>query len=253
MVTLIGHVKLFSTGLDSAGVKIEIFAEGPGGSLGALVGTPYVTKTSDPAENVEWLQKCQEGTGSPCSFRSFSYPSVPTETRLIIKTSDANATGSFSDLYDYGVYFANAQVAGGQVTYDPSAVAATDLPTVAAAAGGFHVNPAEGVLAGEVHDCADARVSGAMVDTDAAHEGPMFYFADDETDPIPNTRRAADGAGTSQLGRFGALNLASGTPIRVSAVGDVGGQLTLLATYTVQMFPNAVTALSLRGRRAWQK
>ena len=259
MVTVTGHVKLFSSGLDSAGVKVEILTEGPDGSLGTLVGAPYTTvadDTVDPAETVDWLQKCQQATGGSCNFRSYVYANVPTETRLIIHTSDALGAGMWADLYDYNIYFSNSDVttgtSGPTVTYDASAVDVIDIATVASAAGGFHANPSEGMLAGEVHDCTDARVSGAMVDTDLPHEGPLFYFTDDETDPLPDSERAPAGLGTSDLGLFGALNFTVGTPIRVTAIGQVNGQLEMLGTYTVQTFANSVTALSLRGRRPWQ-
>jgi hypothetical protein len=255
MVTLTGFVKLFSSGQDSAGVKIEIHKEGPNGTLGDLVGSAATTSsddTADPAQMplVTWLTKCQ---APGCKFRSFTYANVPTETPLIIHTSDAAGAGLWSDLYDYNIYFANGVVdAMNQVHYDPSAVASTDLNTVASAAGGFTIKTSEGLIAGEVHDCGDVRLSGAMVDIDQAHEGPMFYFTDNEADPLPDQTRGPGGQGTSVLGLFGALNIATGSPVRLSAVGKYQGQDVLLGTYVVQVYPGAVTALSLRGRRPWQ-
>ena len=68
---------------------------------------------------------------------------------------------------------------------------------------------------------------------------------------VPDKSRGA--LGTSKLGLFGTLNLPTGQPIRISAVGKSSGQTVLLGTYTVQTFPGAVTALSFRGRRPWQK
>ena len=251
-VTLNGHVRLFSSGGDSAGVKIEIYREGADGALGALVGTAFTTvadDTKDPANIETWSTKCPS---DGCKLRSFSYDGVPTETPLIIKTSDASGTASqWSDLYDYNVYIADSALASdGTASYDPSCVAATDVNTVASAAGGFTIDPTKGVLAGEVHDCADVRISSAMVDTDIAHDASVFYFGENEADPLPDTSRTT---GTSQLGLFGMLNLASGTPIRISAVGLQNGATILLGTYTVQTFPGAVTALSFRGRRSFQK
>jgi hypothetical protein len=134
--------------------------------------------------------------------------------------------------------------------YQPAAVAATDINTVASAAGGFTVKQDKGLLAGEVHDCGDVRVSGATVDTDVGHEGDMFYFGENEADPLPDKSRGA--LGTSKLGLFGTLNLPTGQPIRVRAVGKQGGQTVLLGSHTVQTFPGSVTALSFRGRRPWQ-
>ena len=258
MVTLTGFVKLFSSGQDSAGVKVEIHKETPPGSgtLGDVVGTAVTTLSDDVADPpqmplVSWLSKCQD---PGCKFRSYTYAGVPTETPLIIHTFDANATGAWADLYDYNVYFANSAVDAttNQVHYDASAVASTDLNTVASVAGGFTIKAMDGLIAGEVHDCSDMRLSGVMVDTDQAHEGPMFYFSDSESDPIPDSSRALQGLGTSDLGLFGALNVPTGAPVRISAVGKYMGQDTLVGTYVVRVFPGAVTALSLRGRRPFQ-
>jgi hypothetical protein len=252
-VTLSGHVKLFSHGGDSAGVKIEIFKEGASGALGDLVGQAFITTTNDttdPAQVVTWLNACPTPDG--CKFRSFTYPNVPTETPLIIKTSDAAAGNTWAEFYDYNVYFANGTIDTAQeVHYDPSAVAATDIATVAATVG-ITIKDGQGLLAGEVHDCGDVRLAGATVDTDLAHEGPLSYFTDNESNPLPDQGRAPSGQGTSHLGLFGALNIAPHTPLRVTALGKKDGQVVVVGTYVVQTFPNAVTALSLRGRRPWQ-
>jgi hypothetical protein len=253
-VKLKGFVRLFSGGLDSKGVKIEIYKEGKDGALGELVGQPYETTDNDQPQMplVTYLEKCPT---DGCKFREYAYDGVPTETPLIVKTSDSKASGQWSELYDYNIVFRNSQPAeaDGSLRYDPAVVAATDVNTVAQAAGGFSVKPGMGVIAGEVHDCGDVRLSGAMVDTDIAHEGPMFYFTDKEADPLPDQTRSASGLGTSKLGLFGALNFKAGVPIKISAVGKYQGETVLLGTYTVQVFPGAVTALSFRGRRPWQQ
>ncbi len=257
-VTLKGFVKLFSSGGDSAGVKVEIFKEGPNGSLGALVGTAVTTTNDDMADPPykdmagmlpTWLSKCPaEG----CKFRSFTYSGIPTETPLIIKTSDVmgGASPTWADLYDYNIYFANGAVDGQMaVKYDPSALAASDIGVVAATVGAT-IKAGKGLIAGEVHDCGDVRLSNATVDSDQPHEGPMFYFSENEADPLPDLNNKI---GTSRLGLFGALNFPTGTPVRLSAVGKYNGQEVLLGTYIVQTFPGAVTALSFRGRRPSQQ
>ena len=125
------------------------------------------------------------------------------------------------------------------------------INTVASAAGGLSPHQDKGMLAGEVHDCGDVRIEGATVDTDAAHEGDMFYFGHNETNPLPDRRRFAEG--TSKLGLFGALNVTTGIPVRISAIGNHNGQTVLLGTHTVQAFKGALTTVRLRGRRPWQK
>ncbi len=249
-ITLKGHVRLFSSGEDSKGVKIEIFKQGEDGALGEAIGTATTTSDSDTDVLKEtYLKKCPDGG---CTFRAYTYPGVPTETRLIVRTSDATGGSEWAALYDYDIFFSNAEVqAGDVVEYDPSVVAATDINTVASAAGGFTVKQDKGLLAGEVHDCADKRLSGATVDIDAAHEADMFYFGENESDPLPDKSRG--GLGTSKLGLFGTLNVTTGVPVRISAIGNYNNQTVLLGTTTVQTFPGAVTALRLRGRRPWQK
>jgi hypothetical protein len=121
---------------------------------------------------------------------------------------------------------------------------------------GLTIENGLGLLAGEVHDCSDIRLSGATVETapggsSQSHEGPMFYFTTDESNPLPSLE-AGD---TSDLSLFGAMNLQPGMPIRVTAVGQDpvnAGQFLMLGTYVVQMYPGAVTAVALRGRRPWQ-
>lgn len=250
VITLTGNVRLFSSGGDSKDVKIEIFEENADGSLGAAVGTPVVTTDSDEGVKIEdFLEKCPDGG---CKLRKYTYANVPTEKRLIVKTSDAGAGSTWAALYDYGIYFFTSEVlTDNTINYEPSVVAATDINTVASAAGGFSPNQDKGMLAGEVHDCADIRLSGATVDIDAAHEGDMFYFGDNETNPLPDRTRSNEG--TSKLGLFGTLNVTTGVPIRISAIGNYNGQTVLLGTHTVQTFKGAVTALRLRGRRPWQK
>src|SRR5262249_12916618 len=63
-VRLTGYVKLFSSGLDSESVKIQVFKEGNDGALGDAVGTPYTTTADDAADPPQmplpnWLKKCQ--------------------------------------------------------------------------------------------------------------------------------------------------------------------------------------------------
>lgn len=248
-ITLKGHVRLFSSGGDSKGAKIEIYKQADDGSLGDLVGAAVNASDDDATVKTEtFLKKCPDGG---CTLRSYEYPGVPTETRLIVKTSDAAGGGQWAELYDYDIYFANGEVKDGSIEYEPSVVAATDINTVASAAGGFTVKQDKGLLAGEVHDCADVRLAGATVDIDAAHEADMFYFGENESDPLPDKSRGA--LGTSKLGLFGTLNVTTNVPIRISAIGKQGDQTILLGTTVVRTFPGAVTALRLRGRRPWQK
>src|SRR5205085_2263292 len=74
-VTVKGFVRVFSSGGDSAGVKVEIFKEGANGALGDAVGTPAVTTTDGKfftdgqGKKPEYLKKCPDGG---CTFREFT-------------------------------------------------------------------------------------------------------------------------------------------------------------------------------------
>ncbi|MGH7285283.1 MAG: hypothetical protein ACRELY_27485, partial [Polyangiaceae bacterium] len=99
MVTLAGYVKLFSSGNDSQGVKVEVYQEGGNhdGALGALVGS-FTTTGDDVADPPQtplppWSTKCPDGG---CKLRTYFVANVPTETQLVIKTSDANQSGQWS-------------------------------------------------------------------------------------------------------------------------------------------------------------
>ena len=245
MVTLNGFVKDFLGGdADSTGVKVEIFKEGTDGALGASIGS-FTTDTNSQQRTNDWLANCPT---SGCIERAYSITNVPTETALIIHTSDANNAGKWASLYDYNIFFSNSAVNAGAVTYDTTAVGTTDLTTVASSAGGYTIQADKGLLAGEVHDCGDVRLSNATVSTDYRPQSPIVYFGAVESNPLPDQTQTS----TSQLGLFGGINYTTNVPIHISAVGNLNGQLTLVGAYTVQVFPGAVTALSLRGRRSYQ-
>jgi hypothetical protein len=255
MVTLTGYVWAFSSGGQgngTAGVKVEVYTENhpttPDGSISsAPLPSSYTTSTMDPIDPVDttWNSKCPDG----CSYRQYTIQNVPTETPLVIKTSDAGSN-QWTTLYDYNIYFKNSDVQNGQVSYDATAVAGADPSTVAGAVG-LTVQGGMGLLAGEVHDCSDIRLFGATVETTEAHGGPLLYFTEDESNPLP-TLAAHD---TSHLGLYGALNMQPNTPFNVTSVGQDPanpGQFLMLGTYVVQVYPDAVTAVVLRGRRPWQ-
>ncbi len=247
MVTVNGFVKVFlGQDSDSAGVKIEIYTADPvTGALGSAPIVPAVTTTATSASRTNtWLNGCPT-TG--CTERAFSIANVPTETPLVIHTSDANAAQKWADFYDYNIYFANSVVSAGAVTYDTTGVGTTDVLTVTATIG-YSPAVGKGLLAGEVHDCGDVRLQNAEVNTDYRPQGDMFYFGSDETQPLPDKQAVA----TSDLGLFGAINYEVGVPIHISAVGMLQGQRKLIGAYTVQVYAGAVTGLSLRGRRPFQ-
>lgn len=260
-VTLTGYVWTFASGQDTAGVEVDVYAENhpqtPDGTIGATPLGTYTTSTSDPIDPTDttWDSKCASG----CSFRRYTIANVPTETPLVLVTGGAGSV-NWATRYEYNVYFSNSAVHCGRVSYDATAIAGADVSSIAGTIGQT-LESGNGVLLGEVHDCSDIRLSGAAVETNQSHEGPLVYLTDDESDPLPSFQ----GMDTGTLGAFVALNMQAGIPTRVTAVGQCPpnaaaasppicnqGEYVMLGTYVVQMYSGAVTALSLRGRRPWQ-
>jgi hypothetical protein len=264
--TLSGFVKIFSSGSDTQGVTVAVFqVDTSTGQLLDQVGSSYITSASDAFETNDWLQSC---SGDDCLFRHYQVTEVPTEKPLVIMTSDATGSGFWADSYDYYVYFSDDStcaadggpcvssrgLSGWTTRYDATAVAMADIVGLAGStAGNITLDPTEGIIVGEVHDCGDIRISGATVDTGIQHLGPLFYFDGDEANPLPDETRSVDDEGTSALGMFGALDLPAATPIRVSAIGIFEGRDTLLGTAVVQTYAGpSLTAITLRGRRPFQ-
>ena len=224
------------------------------GAIDAMPLGTYTTAMTDPAypQDTTWSSKCPSG----CQFRQYTIHNVPTETALVIKTSDATGTGKWATVYDYNIFFSNSSLmtpdGGGaaEATYLATAAEATDLGVVTGTVG-ISPQAADGMLAGEVHDCGDVRLSGATVGVTVPPQGRLFYFTSDEGNPIPDQQAHV----TSELGLFGGVNFPAGKPVRVTAMGEdpaSAGKFLLVGTYVVQVYPGAVTALALRGRRPWQ-
>jgi hypothetical protein len=246
-VTMDGLVKIFAAGCDAVGVKVEVYTvirdgSANDGKLGDLVGQPVTTDETFPTEDDPIKGDCAEGR----TLRQYTYPGVPTETELVIKTSDATNSG-WTELYDYNIYISNndPDLIDGVWTHDVRALAEDDFATIPTAAIGRPISNGYGVVAGEVHDCDNIRVSYALVDVDSPRVA-MVYLDDNEADPLPDTTRNA--IGTAKLALFSALDVPPG-PVTMSAVGVVDNKLVTLGYAKGYVYPNAVTTITLRGLR----
>ncbi len=188
----------------------------------------------------------------------YAIPNVPTETPLIVKTY--GASDFWRDLYTYNFQVLDEEVEGSAAAGDPCAdapagpraeyrartLSRSDYNSIPLTAGISGITSGNGALAGEVHDCTDVRVENASV---GVYPIPrvLAYFNDNPSNPLPDISRT----GTSLLGLYAALDLPPG-PADVSAVGLVGGQLVSLGWYHARVFPNSVTAVTLRGLRPSQ-
>lgn len=244
--TVQGLVKIFSHGCSSDRVKVEFYTVkrtggADDGEPDALIGQAITTPDScvmngEPEEN----EDCLEFSGERWEC-AFEYPDVPTETELMVVTSGPGWT----NLYEYNVYVPDAEVVNGAFEKDIRALAADDYTTIPQTVKGEQMRPGYGAIGGEVHDCGDVRLVGAVVDADKPRK--VTYFGDDEVTPLP--KPGADH--TSTLGLYSLLDVPPG-PVNVAAAGVIDGKLVGVGFFKARVFPDAVTSVTFRGLRPFQ-
>lgn len=259
-ITLYGVVDVFGNGPDAAMITVEVYRANDDGTLGELVGS---SAPSDPAHPCA-TEEVEYRAGDPAGMRSLGYyeiAGVPTETPLILKQSGPSDT--WTDLYTYNFEISNAEVAASpamdpmcatapaapRFRYKARILAAADydsIPLTAGLIGG--VPPGNGAIAGEIHDCDDVRLEFAQIGVSPAPT-TLTYFSSDPDNPLPDIGRLTDG--TSRLGLYAGLDLPPG-PVDVAAAARVGGQIVSLGWFRAQVFPDAVSVVTLRGLRPEQ-
>ncbi len=264
MVTFYGVVDVFGNGADADNITVEVYEEGPDGTLGPLLGSATAS-TGDPCAETEDEIENDMVTGTRL-LGFYAIPNIPSETPLIVKTSGNR--DFWRDIYSY-----NVQAEAADLETDPPAADAcetlrtnsvfdgvpryeyrarilsssdwTSIPLTAGLVDG--IRSTSGVVAGEIHDCADTRLEFAQAATFPQPE-VLTYFNDNPDNPLPDTGRMV---GTSLLGLYAALDIPEG-PVDITAVGRVGEQTVSLGWYRAHVFAGAVTSVTLRGLR-WQQ
>ncbi len=247
-VTLQGVAKIFSHGCESNALQIEVYTVVRDGSADdgmpdTLIGTAVTTGddcTVDgvPEENEDCTDAKYNGQRWECTY---SYPDVPSETELLIVTKGSG----WAPLYEYNVYVPNDEIVDGVYDKDIRALAQDDYTIIPTTSIGKNIEPGNGAIGGEVHDCGDVRLSNAVVATDKPDV--LTYFTNDETTPLPDVNAQA----TSTLGLYAALDIKPG-PIHVVAAGVVDGTLVGAGFFKARIFPDAVTSVTFRGLRPFQ-
>lgn len=264
MVTFYGVVDVFGNGADADNITVEVYEEGPDGTLGPLLGSATAS-TADPCAETEDEIENDMVTGTRL-LGFYAIPNIPSETPLIVKT-----TGNrdfWRDIYSYNVQAEAAELetapppADACETLRTSSMFAgvpryeyrarilsssdwTSIPLTAGLVDGIRAT--SGAVAGEVHDCTDTRLEFAQAATFPEAE-VLTYFNDNPDNPLPDTGRMV---GTSLLGLYAALDIPEG-PVDIAAVGRVGDQTVSLGWYRARVFAGAVTSVTLRGLR-WQQ
>jgi hypothetical protein len=258
LVNMHGWVKIFANGPDSNFAKIEVFKEGPNGALGDKVGETVsdgtITFFADaPGTPVKIKDDPIQVQGQVDPVIRKLYPfeikgTIPTETPLIVRTSSQTATAGWLPLYDYNIVARNASLTpGGAFAYDVRALGNDDYASILKAAYNRPPVGGQSAIAGEVHDCGDVRLQYATVGVSPNAGLGLFYLSDVEDNPLPSSALRS----TAGRGLYAAGALKPGT-FTVAALGQWKGKTVSLGTYTVQTFPDAVTAVSFRGLRPWQ-
>lgn len=246
MVNMSGIAKVFKNGCQSNDLTIEVHTVkrtggADDGTPDQLIGQAITTDADCMATGVsEDVELCPSGRWE-CRF---TYPSVPTETELVIVTSG----GQWQTIYEYNVYFSNSDVMAGAVDKDVRALKKSDYPVIAQAAMGKTVTPGNGAIGGEVHDCDNVRLINAVVAVNVSAFA-LTYFGDDEDDPLPIPEAEAKATGVTAL--YTALDIEAG-PISVAAAGVQGNTLVGVGIFHARIFPDAVTTVTFRGLRPFQ-
>jgi hypothetical protein len=246
MVTVSGVAKIFAHGCASTGLTVEIWTVkrtggADDGTLETMVGSS-ITTPMDCTSSTTGVQVTNTNC-TPVYECKYSYPNVPSETELVIKTY---GTG-WAPLYDYNNYIPTAAVTNGAWSHDVYALASDDYGAIAASAIGQPISPGNGAIAGEVHDCGNVRLIGATVDVNVHREEQVFYFTTDVDNPLPDSSESA----TTALSLYAALDIVPG-PVAVGAIGLVNGQVTTVGFYKVRVFADSVTTLTFQGLRPYQ-
>ena len=144
------------------------------------------------------------------------------------------------------MFLPNAAVKNGAVTRGVRAISTDDYVVLPQAAIGGPIASGHGLVMGEVHDCGDVRLTGAVVGVDKPVK-VVSYTTSNEAHPLPDIASNA----TSSLGIYMAIDLAAG-PVRVAAGGRVGGVTQTLGFTLAQVIPDAVSLVTFHGLMPYQ-
>ena len=238
MVTMTGVAEIFSHGCASTNLTIEIWTVkrtggADDGDLGTLIGSPVTTPDDCTAASLA-TEEDDCGTRYECNF---TYPGVPTETELVIRT-DGDV---WAPLYEYNIFIRNEAAPGGTWTHNVRALAQDDYGVISQVALGAPITAQHGAIAGEVHDCGDVRLVNAVVDVNVS-KAVTTYFTNDEEHPLPELQAR----GTSTLGLYSSMDISAG-PVSVGALGLVDGTVTTVGYFQARVFEDAVTSVTFRG------
>jgi hypothetical protein len=117
----------------------------------------------------------------------------------------------------------------------------TNIPVTAGLSSGIPAG--RGAAAGEIHDCDNVRIEGAVVEVSPQPERST-YFNGNPNRTLPDSTRAV----TDRLSLYAGLSLAPGK-VKVVAAGLLtdGGPLTSLGAFEAWVYPDSVSVINVNG------
>jgi hypothetical protein len=181
---------------------------------------------------------------------------VPTNTPLIIKTSQDGGGSLWKDMLSFNIWFFDDDIGedggiAGHVYYKARVLSVDDWRNIPVAAGDTSgIASGYAAVAGEVHDCSNVRMSFAMAGT-FPEANTLTYFNGVEEHLYPDLMRS--NYGTNIDGLYASIELeadAAGSPVFVSALARVAGVgVVSLGWQKAFVFPETLTSVTLRGTR----
>jgi hypothetical protein len=271
LVTVRGVVDVYGNGNTTAGGDILVEFYRMNLADGSADGTPIDTDTAtlaacDDALLPDVFETGEEATCCPgacqelmpdtseCTPTSgdcrqlwmYEVTGIPTYTPLILHTSGDRLF--WKDLYYSNVFFfPEEEEPGGYIYYRAKTLSVDDWRGIPASAGDFDgIAAGMGAVAGEIHDCDNVKLGGAMVGVNPAPT-TFVYFNGVEEKPYPDTMRRS----TNIDSLYAALELPPGQ-VRVSAIAQVDGELVNLGYWDAMVLPDGLTVVTIRGTRPTQ-
>jgi hypothetical protein len=267
-----GPVDVYATGGNSDGVLVQVYNVDAEGNIGTLVGE--YTSTADCADHeadfpthVETEDEAADCPG-PCQekvspdntdCRTLGYyviDPVPTNTPLVIKTSQAGGGSLWKDMLSFNIWFFDDEIGAdggvaGHVYYKSRVLSVDDWRNIPVAAGDTSgIASGYAAVAGEVHDCNNVRMSFATAGT-FPEANTLTYFNGVEEHLYPDLMRSNHG--TNIDGLYAAIEMeasAAGSPVYVTALAQVTGVgVVSLGWQKAFVYPETLTSVTLRGTR----
>lgn len=241
--TLWGPVENFGLDQETVGVKIEIFEHNKDGKLTTPIAVFEASNESQKGckpeckgDNICFAGVCTKKKDSDDNrIGYYMAKEIPTNKLLIFRSSGPN----FVTTVQYNLWIAADKVKDGKLKRRAFTISNLSKGLIPPAAGIQKIASGNGAIAGEIHDCKGDQITGAKV-TVSVMAQKLAYFGAESDRPDPQLEE------TTKNGVYSALNIKikNGGLITVKAAIKKGGKNFVVADFTAQLFPDAITILT---------